>query len=122
MTKHIEDDNAGQGQASWFAICDIEARAKAAYAAHEDFFNSEPHNARCYTAKRILKDHARIYEQAFVTEKQSKGQPYTLVKLNKVEFRPGMRVKMFAALEAAGFIEGEFGYRPASQSTYVKVK
>ncbi len=122
MPKHIEDDCNGQGQSGWFAVSDIEARAKAAYKLHGDFFDSVDHNNKVQVATELVLDYAKFHDKLFVTEKQSKGEPLTLVKLNKVEFKPGMRVQLNTALEAAGFIEGEFGYRQASQSYFVKVK
>jgi hypothetical protein len=122
MPKHIEDDCKGQGQSGWAAVSDIEERAKAAYKAHPEFFDSDAHNQKVTIARALVTDYAKFFDKMFVTDKQSKGQPFTLVKLNKVEFKTGMRVQLNTALELAGYTEGEFGYRQASQSFFVKVK
>ena len=120
MLDHIEDDNTGQS--GWFAVNDIERRAKLAYKKHSQFYESDAHNDRCASAKALVKLHAKLYSDLYVTERDERDGPCTEIKLNKVEFNAGMRVKLEAVLLAAGFNKDEFGYRPASESFFVKVK
>lgn len=114
--EHINDDEHGMGQNPYWARKDIEARADAAYKAHQVFFDSVAHGARVELATKLAREGARFYNDLFITERQKKGRPYTEVKLNKVEFDRGQRVKLNETLLAFGFLEGEFEYRPASQS------
>ena len=120
MKTHIEDDNTGQSR--WFAVQDIEERADAAYKKHSEFFDSDAHIDRCASARALVKLHAKRYSDLYVTERDERDGPCTEIKLNKVEFRPGMRVKLNDVLEAAGLKKSEYGYRTSSESYFVKVK
>jgi hypothetical protein len=120
MKTHIEDDNTGQS--GWFAVNDIDRRAKLAYKKHSEFFDSDAHTDRCASAKALVKLHAKFYSDLYVTERDERDGPCTEIKLNRVEFRPGMRVKLDDILESAGFKKSEFGYRVSSESYFVKVK
>jgi len=122
MTKKNEDEDKGQGQSGWFAVNDIERRAKLAYKKHSQFYESDAHNDRCASAKALVKLHAKLYSDLYDTERDERTGPCTEIKLNKVEFRPGMRVKLEAVLGAAGFDKSDFGYRQASESFFVKVR
>jgi hypothetical protein len=119
---NIDDDKSILSTRKWFAVQDIEERANAAYIKHSQFFDSDAHIDRCASARALVKLHAKRYSALYVTERDERDGPCTEIKLNRVEFRTGMRVKLDDVLEAAGFKKSEFGYRVSSESYFVKVK
>ena len=120
VTKDTQESNS-----RWFAVADIDARAKHAYNTHKDLFASTQHKTKVELVDSILKSMLAGYTSAYQTARgATKRKPaHTEVKYDRVvqystlKHRE-LREAAVAQLQQLGF---DLVYKPKTNSYSVHV-
>lgn len=120
----ILDTENNPKQPCWVAINDIANRAASAADRHAELFDDPDHGALADTVQSVMQRRVKLYNAAYQTARaQTKNQPaHTQVKLDRVEFTAGSRVKLVDELMAMGIAYDDIQYMPSSMSISVRVK
>ena len=120
VTKDTEASNS-----RWFALQDIDARAKAAYNTHKALFNSREHRTRVELVDSILRTMLFSYTSAYQTARgATKRKPaHTEVKYDRVVqySTPKHRELRERAVEQLAALGLDLVYKPKTNSYSVHV-
>jgi len=120
VTKHTEESNS-----KFFAVADINARAKAAYLANKSLFTSAEHTSKVEQVDSILRNMLFAYTTAYQTARSAtkKRPAHTEVKYDRVvqystPKHRELKAEAVAQLEQLGL---DLVYKPRTNSYSVHV-
>jgi len=118
----IVDTENKTAQPGWFAVNDIAQRAAAAYDSAPELYDAQA--ALADEVEALMRKHSKLYRATYQTCRKAtrKQAGHTEVKIDKVEFNPGLRAALVVALELKGIAHDDITYKPATQSMSVRVK
>ena len=120
VTKHTEESNN-----KFFAVADIDARAKAAYNANKQLFTSKEHVTKVELVDTILRNMLASYTSAYQTARSAtrKRPAHTEVKYDRVVQHSTLKHRELKAqaVEQLAALGLDLVYKPKTNSYSVHV-